>query len=98
MSVIALRSRDFFPHPEERRLRRVSKDECVASWFETAQQRLLTMRRDSHQIGLLRPSNNVVFTLKVAWSLSRLHGIETGLHILVFTLFLNPTPCPLPFK
>src|ERR1700716_1134002 len=34
------------PHPEERRLRRVSKDEycIVASWFETAQQRLLTMR------------------------------------------------------
>jgi hypothetical protein len=27
---------------EERRLRRVSKDE--ASWFETAQERLLTMR------------------------------------------------------
>jgi hypothetical protein len=34
------------PHPEERRLRRVSKDEgpIVASWFETAQERLLTMR------------------------------------------------------
>ena len=43
------------PHPratakplslEERRLRRVSKDEgpSVASWFETAQGRLLTMR------------------------------------------------------
>jgi hypothetical protein len=34
------------PHPEGRRLRRVSKDEgpSVASWFETAQGRLLTMR------------------------------------------------------
>src|ERR1700732_2566332 len=34
------------PHPEERRLRRVSKDEGpnVASWFETAQSRLLTKR------------------------------------------------------
>ncbi|MCK1640286.1 hypothetical protein IVA95_22420 [Bradyrhizobium sp. 157] len=34
------------PHPEERRLRRVSKDAgpIVASWFETAQERLLTMR------------------------------------------------------
>src|SRR3954447_15490055 len=34
------------PHPEERHLRRVSKDESpfVASWFETAQGRLLTMR------------------------------------------------------
>jgi len=30
------------PHPQERRLRRVSKNE--ASWFETAQERLLTMR------------------------------------------------------
>src|SRR5205823_11797939 len=32
------------PHPEERRLRRVSKDEdpAGASWFETAQMRLLT--------------------------------------------------------
>jgi hypothetical protein len=30
------------PHPEERPLGRVSKDE--ASWFETAQERLLTMR------------------------------------------------------
>src|ERR1700688_3205537 len=32
------------PHPEERRLRRVSKDEAIAgaSWFETAQGRLLT--------------------------------------------------------
>ena len=33
------------PHTEERRLRRVSKDEArLASWFETAQVRLLTMR------------------------------------------------------
>src|SRR6266567_4073037 len=34
------------PHPEERRLRRVSKDVATtgASWFETAQERLLTMR------------------------------------------------------
>jgi hypothetical protein len=54
------------PHPEERRLRRVSKDELVASWFETAQERLLTMRRESYQIGLLRPSNNVVLVLKTA--------------------------------
>src|ERR1700722_11002331 len=38
-----------FPHPEERHLRRVSKDECiVASWFETALTRLLTMRKSSH--------------------------------------------------
>jgi hypothetical protein len=37
------------PHPEERRLRRVSKDEATigASWFETAQARLLTMRDDN---------------------------------------------------
>jgi hypothetical protein len=37
------------PHPEEQRLRRVSKDEgpIVASWFETAQARLLTMRSES---------------------------------------------------
>jgi hypothetical protein len=34
------------PHPEERPFGRVSKDEgpSVASWFETAQERLLTMR------------------------------------------------------
>jgi hypothetical protein len=34
------------PHPEERRFGRVSKDAgpYVASWFETAQERLLTMR------------------------------------------------------
>src|SRR5690348_11958975 len=34
------------PRPEERRLRRVSKDEAEvrASWFETALKRLLTMR------------------------------------------------------
>src|SRR5258706_12389975 len=33
------------PHPEERRLRRVSKDERAGtSWFETAQVRLLTTR------------------------------------------------------
>jgi hypothetical protein len=51
---------------KERRLRRVSKDELVASWFETAQERLLTMRRESYQIGLLRPSNNVVLVLKTA--------------------------------
>jgi hypothetical protein len=30
------------PHPEERRVRRVSMDE--ASWLKTAQERLLTMR------------------------------------------------------
>ena len=34
-----------FPHPEEPRPRGVSKDErCGLSWFETAQERLLTMR------------------------------------------------------
>jgi hypothetical protein len=40
MSAIAL-------IPKERRLRRVSKDEgcTLASWFETAQERLLTMRQ-----------------------------------------------------
>jgi hypothetical protein len=34
------------PHPEELHLRRVSKDAATgrASWFETAQERLLTMR------------------------------------------------------
>jgi hypothetical protein len=32
---------------EERRLRRVSKDGPRASWFETAQMRLLTMRSSS---------------------------------------------------
>jgi len=34
------------PHPEERALARVSKDETTTwvSWFETAQERLLTMR------------------------------------------------------
>jgi hypothetical protein len=31
------------PHPEERRLRRVSKD-GAASWFETRKDALLTMR------------------------------------------------------
>src|SRR3982074_2244717 len=36
------------PYPVERRLRRVSKDEgtFVAPWFETAQERLLTMREN----------------------------------------------------
>jgi hypothetical protein len=29
--------RNFLPHPEERRLRRVSKDESRVSWFEAAQ-------------------------------------------------------------
>jgi hypothetical protein len=34
------------PHPEERRLRRVSKDGGIfISRFETAQERLLTMRK-----------------------------------------------------
>jgi hypothetical protein len=42
LHVFALR-----PHPEERRLRRVSKDGVPGSWFETAQERLLTMRRKS---------------------------------------------------
>jgi uracil-DNA glycosylase family 4 len=36
---------EILPHPEERRLRRVSKDgHPSGSWFETAQERLLTMR------------------------------------------------------
>jgi hypothetical protein len=30
------------PHPDERPLGRVSKDDCSVSWFETAQERLLT--------------------------------------------------------
>jgi hypothetical protein len=43
------RRRDRCPHPEERALARVSKDELpltmLASWFETApKRRLLTMR------------------------------------------------------
>jgi hypothetical protein len=40
------------PHPEVRRLRRVSKDEIVVSWFETAQERLLTMRSEPSFHGL----------------------------------------------
>src|SRR5258706_6223316 len=38
------------PHPEEPRLRRVSKDEATggASWFETAQRRLLTQRTETY--------------------------------------------------
>src|SRR5258708_27573841 len=36
------------PHPEERPLGRVSKDEAL--WFETAQERLLTMRRDMDRV------------------------------------------------
>jgi hypothetical protein len=36
-----------YPHPEERPLGRVSKDErCMMSWFETRQEALLTMRTD----------------------------------------------------
>jgi len=35
------------PHPEERPLGRVSKDvKCGASWFETREDALLTMRSD----------------------------------------------------
>jgi len=34
----------WLPHPEERPFGRVSKDVPRASWFETAQERLLTMR------------------------------------------------------
>src|SRR5439155_1087785 len=43
------------PHPEERRLCRVSKDEATAgsSWFETAQGRLLTMRGKTYGFGRL---------------------------------------------
>jgi hypothetical protein len=36
----------------------------VASRFETARERLLTMRRDSHHIGLPEPPNNGVLALK----------------------------------
>jgi hypothetical protein len=32
------------PHPEERRLRRVSKDAFPTSWFETREDALLSMR------------------------------------------------------
>src|ERR1700722_18747048 len=45
------------PHPEERALARVSKDEeSLASWFETALARLLTMRNTSirHRHGAKR--------------------------------------------
>jgi hypothetical protein len=44
---VAVTRRVFKPHPEKRRLRRVSKDEArmSASWFETrAKSALLTMR------------------------------------------------------
>jgi hypothetical protein len=44
---VAAARRVFKPHPEERRLRRVSKDEARRSalWFETrAKSALLTMR------------------------------------------------------
>jgi len=37
---------EIFPHPEERALARVSKDEIGASWFETALARLLTMESE----------------------------------------------------
>jgi hypothetical protein len=37
----------WLPHPEERPFGRVSKDVPRASWFETAQVRLLTMRVDA---------------------------------------------------
>jgi len=59
--AVGLECRVIFPHPcvtapplslEERRLRRVSKDGCCSpSWFETAQERLLTMRSESHHPG-----------------------------------------------
>jgi hypothetical protein len=39
--------REFLPHPEERPLGRVSKDEQTP-WFETAQERLLTMRERNY--------------------------------------------------
>src|SRR5258708_8309969 len=43
------------PRPEERRLRRVSTDEATAgaSWFETTQGRLLTMRGKTYSLGRL---------------------------------------------
>jgi hypothetical protein len=45
MVMVMLLSRWSLPHPEERRVRRVSKDEeIIGSWFETALARLLTMR------------------------------------------------------
>jgi len=48
------------PHPEERRVRRVSKDErsALASWFETAQGRLLTMRAVAEPLALATESFN----------------------------------------
>src|SRR6185295_6109983 len=39
-------------HPEERPLGRVSKDGRGHSWFETAQERLLTMRESALTAGL----------------------------------------------
>jgi hypothetical protein len=41
------------PHPEERRVRRVSKDEMNSSWFETrAKSALLTMSPANRITGL----------------------------------------------
>jgi hypothetical protein len=41
------------PHPEERPFGRVSKDEeCGASWFETREDALLTMRGREHRRGM----------------------------------------------
>jgi hypothetical protein len=66
------------PHPEERRLRRVSKDEgpSVASWFETAQERLLTMR-DCH----FRPAISFAFCPNMFFRASSSNGSFTNFPI-----------------
>src|SRR5882757_1579463 len=53
------------PHPEERPLGRVSKDEgpTVASWFETREEALLTMR--NRDMELLTTSAHAA---RLAWS------------------------------
>src|SRR5258705_7265572 len=58
MIVEARNAGPTLPHPEERRLRLVSKDERVASWFETAQVRLLTMRGAPHRLDSDRYGRN----------------------------------------
>jgi hypothetical protein len=54
---------------EERRLRRVSKDEgpTVASWFETAQERLLTIRIEHSTPQNMQPGM-AVFSLALSLS------------------------------
>jgi hypothetical protein len=54
-SISIASSRNPDPHPEERRLRRVSKDVATAgaARYETAQGRLLTMRSNMYLVGCL---------------------------------------------